>query len=242
MQLAVELGDDEADRLGGAGRGRHEVDRGGAGAAQVLVRRVLEVLIGRVGVDRRHQALLDADQVVEDLGDRREAVRRARRVGDDVVVLGVVDLVEVDAEDDRRVRLGRRRGDDDLLGAGLEVLGGVRALGEEAGRLDHDVDAEVAPRQVRRVALGQHLDLVAVDDQRVLADLDRARERAEDGVVLEQVAQRAGVREVVDGDDLDVRARLVRGAEDVAADPAEAVDPDAYSHGLEPFPVSENGG
>ena len=147
-----------------------------------------------------------------------------------MVVLGVVDVVEVDAEHDGRVRLGGRRGDDDLLGAGLEVLGGVVALGEEAGRLDHHVDAEVAPRQRRRVALGEHLDLAAVDGQRAVADRDLARERAEDRVVLEQVAERAGVRDVVDGDDLDVGVRLVRRAEDVAADAAEAVDADAYSH------------
>ena len=167
VQLALELGDHEADRLGGAGRGRHEVERGRARAAQVLVRRVLQALVGRVGVDRRHQAALDADRVVQHLGERREAVRRARRVGDHVVAVGVVGVVEVDAEHDGRVRLGRRRGDDDLLGAGLEVLGGVRALGEEAGRLDHDVDAEVAPRQRGRVALLERPDLAAVDHERV---------------------------------------------------------------------------
>ena len=166
VQLAVELRDHEADRLGGAGRRGHEVERGRAGAAQVRVRRVLQALVGRVGVDRRHQAVLDADRVVQHLGDRREAVRRARRVGDDVVAVGVVGVVEVDAEHDGRVRLGRRRGDDDLLGARLEVLGGVGALGEEAGRLDHDVDAEVAPRQRGRVALRERADLAAVDVQR----------------------------------------------------------------------------
>ena len=79
VQLAVELGQHEADGLRGAGRRRHEVDRGGARAAQVLVRAVLEVLVGRVGVDRRHQAVLDADRLVDDLRERREAVRRARR-------------------------------------------------------------------------------------------------------------------------------------------------------------------
>jgi hypothetical protein len=165
------------------------------------------------------------------LGQRGEAVRRARRVGDDVVVVRVVGVVEVDAEDDRRVRLGGRGGDDDLLGAGLEVLGGVRALGEEAGRLDHDVDAEVAPRQLRRIALRERLDLAAVDDQRVPGRLDGGREAPVDGVVLEQVRERLVVRDVVDGDDLDVGAGLVRRAEDIAADAAEAVDPDAYWHG-----------
>ena len=73
-----------------------------------------------------------------------------------MVALGVVDLVEVDAEDDVGVdRLGAlgRRGEDHLARAGLEVLRGVGAGAEAAGGLDHDVDAEVGPRQVGGVAL-----------------------------------------------------------------------------------------
>ena len=42
-----------------------------------------------------------------------------------------------------------------FLAPAVEVLGGVVAVGEEAGRLDHDVGAEVAPRQLRRIALGE---------------------------------------------------------------------------------------
>ena len=84
---------------------------------------------------------------------------------------------------------------------------------------------------VRRVALGEHLDLARRrPTSPLVADLDGARERTVDRVVLEQVRERPGVRDVVDGDDLDVRVRLLRGAEDVAADAAEAVDPDAYGH------------
>ena len=148
VQLAVELGQHEADGLGGAGRGRHQVDGRGARAAQVLVRGVLEVLVGRVGVDRGHDPALDPDRVVEHLGHRRQAVGRARGVGDHVVLLRVVGVV-VDAQRERHVRLGGRRGDDHLLGAGVEVLGGVVALGEEAGRLDHHVGADVGPGQRR---------------------------------------------------------------------------------------------
>ncbi len=40
VDLALELRQDEADRLRGAGRGRDQVDRGRAGPAQVLVRQV----------------------------------------------------------------------------------------------------------------------------------------------------------------------------------------------------------
>ena len=55
----------------------------------------------------------------------------------------------------------------------LEVVGGGVALGEEAGGLDDDVDAEVAPRQVLRVALAEHAQLVAVDADAALGGLDR---------------------------------------------------------------------
>ena len=108
------------------------------------------------------QPLLDAELLVNDLRDRRQAVRRARRVRDDLVFGGVV-LVVVDAEDDGDVGALGRRGDDDLLRARGEVLCSRVPVGEEPRRLEHDVDAEVLPRQLGRVALRQHLELVAVD-------------------------------------------------------------------------------
>ena len=38
--------------------------------------------------------------------------------------------------------------DDDPLGAGGDVLGGIVALGELAGRFEHDIHAEVLPGQL----------------------------------------------------------------------------------------------
>ena len=38
-------------------------------------------------------------------------------------------------------------GDDDLLGAGVEMTLGLLGFGEEAGRFDHDVHAEFLPRK-----------------------------------------------------------------------------------------------
>ena len=63
----------------------------------------------------------------------------------------------------------RRGGDDDLLRAGLDVPLGLGGIGEQAGRFDHDVDAERFPRQRGRAFLdGQALDLVPVDHQHVV--------------------------------------------------------------------------
>ena len=107
-------------------------------------------LIAGIGVDRRHEALLDADRLVQHLGDRRQAIGRARGVGDDVVVLG--QLVVVDAVDDGEIGAVGRGRDDHPLGAGLEMRRGLLLRGEDAGAFERDIDAESFQRQLRRVA------------------------------------------------------------------------------------------
>ena len=56
-----------------------------------------------------------------------------------------------------------------------------------ARRLDDDVDAELAPWQVRGIALGEHLQLRVAGLDRPVADLDPLVQRPEHRVVLEQV-------------------------------------------------------
>ena len=104
-------------------------------------------------------------------------------------------------------------------------------VGEEAGRLDDDVDAEVAPRQVRRgrARRATLMSLPSTTMARPLASTD-SPSRPRIDVVLEQVGQRRGVGEVVDADDLDVGALSHCGPEEVAADAAESVDAHADGH------------
>jgi hypothetical protein len=174
----------------------------------------------------------DADGLVQDLGHGRQAVGRAGRVGDDVMSLGVVEVV-VDAEHEVRVgRLGAfgGRGEDDLLRSGLQMALGVGARTELAGRFDHDVDAEVRPWEVGGVALRERADLeVSGLDDAVLGG-DRAREATVDRVVGEEVGERGSVGDIVDGDDLDVGAGLDGRTHDAASDAAEAVDSYAGGH------------
>jgi hypothetical protein len=60
-------------------------------------------------------------------------------------------------------------------------------------RLEHDVDAEVLPRQLRRVLHREHLELVAVHADAPPFASTVAVEVAEDRVVLEQVRQRGAL-------------------------------------------------
>ena len=77
--------------------------------------------------------------------------------------------------------------------------------------------------ETTRSGLPSTIELAAVD-------LDGAGVAAEHGVVAEQVTERLRVGQVVDGDDVDVLTALTKCSEEVAADAAEAVDPDADGH------------
>ena len=91
-------------------------------------------------------------------------------------------------------------------------------------------------KTLRPIALGEGLERLAVDGDLGLGGGHVAVEATEDRVVLQQVGQGGVVGEVVDADDLDVGARRGGGAEEVAADAAEAVDPYADSHWFQTFP------
>jgi hypothetical protein len=84
--------------------------------------------------------------------------------------------VGVHAVRERDVGTVGRRADQDLPRARVEVGAGGLRRREAAGRLQHDVHAEFGPRQLRRFALGEHLDTTAVDDEDVPVHGHRAAE------------------------------------------------------------------
>src|SRR5699024_6337763 len=99
VQLALEVGYHQRHRLGRTGGGGDDVQGRGTGATRVLVRAVLQHLVRGVGVHRGHQALDDAELLVQHLRHGGEAVGGAGGVGDDVVRVGVVvALVDTDHE------------------------------------------------------------------------------------------------------------------------------------------------
>ena len=224
VETAVEFRQHQANSSGSAGLGRNHVVAGGAGAAQILVIDVGQDLVIREGVDRRHQAVDDADLRVQRLRQRRQAVGCARGIRDHRHAR--FQCLVIDAVDDRRVDIraaGRRN--HHLPGAAGDVCRSLGLRGEEAGAFEHDVDPEFAPGQLRRIAVREHLDPVAIDHEVFAIDRDRARKRAVRCVVPGQVG--IGIRraEIVDRDDLDIlAAAFIQRAQHVAADAAVAVD------------------
>jgi hypothetical protein len=196
----------------------------------VAADRILELLLGCVRVDRGHEAGFDPELVQQDLGHRADRVGGARGVGDDVVPLGVVGVV-VDAEDDRQVGVGRRRGDDHLVRAGFEVLRRSLPVREQPGRLDDHVYVHVLPGQRRGIPLRQHPEGLVVDRDLAFRRCNLVVEDAVRRVVAEEMREDVRGREVVDRDDLEPRVAVKVGAVKVTSDPPEAVDPDPFRHG-----------
>src|SRR5208283_1593162 len=192
VELAGEFGNDELDRLGGARRGRNHGKRGGAGAAEILVREVENDLIIRVGVNGGHGASDDFEIVLNHLGDGRETVGGARGIRDDVV-LGRIVFAFVDAEDDGDVFVLRRGGDDDFLDRAAQVLFGIVGVGEFAGGFEHDLRAYAFPGQSGGVFFFEDLDRLAVDGDGVGAGGDVVGQVAEDGIVLEKMSESFGI-------------------------------------------------
>ena len=109
-----------------------------------------------IGVHGRHHRLLEADAPADDLDDRRDAVRRATRAGDDAGRA----LRGVRAVDHRlHVAALRRRRQEDEPRPGPDVLLEILAPRERAGALEHEIDAKLLPREIQRVAAPQRPQL-----------------------------------------------------------------------------------
>ena len=184
-ELAIEIGDDLSDGLGGTGGRWDDVLGGATASTPILTRGTVDGLLGGgVGVDGGHQALDHGVLLVDDLGEGCQAVGGAGCVGDDGDVRGV-GLV-VDAHDEHW-RIGRGGRDDDLLRAALQMRRRLLGGGEDTGGLDDVFRAGFTPRDGGRVFLHVKSDLLAVDDQILAVDFDRAIEQAVGRIVFEHV-------------------------------------------------------
>ena len=174
-------------------------------------------------MDRAHEAVHNAKFVVQNFRQRRKAIGRATGIRNDPVLRRIVNVI-IDAHAKRRVRTFCWRGNEDAFRTGFAQMQlSLVAAREKAGRLEHNVDLQFLPRQVRRVALFQDCNLVPAHDDVFLVIADLAVEFPVDRVPFEQVGKRFCVGEIVDCAH-SLHLFLRHGAEHVAPDPAEAID------------------
>src|SRR6185503_11472613 len=119
---------------------------------------------------------------------------------------------------------GRR--DDHFLRPGLQVSSRLGLAGEKPGALHDQVDAERLPGQLGGIALGDHLDRVAVHHDRLVLHFHGAGKSPVGRVVPQEMRVGLRIAQVVDGHELQavLLAAFVVGAQDIPADAAETVD------------------
>lgn len=137
-QLAIEGGNDLANSLGGTCAGGNDVVIDSTSTTPVLGRWAVDGLLGgRGSVNGAHEAFDDAKFVVDDLGERGEAVGGTGGVGDDSV-LGVI-CIKVDTTYKHGCICGRCR-DDDLLCTTFQVSGGPKGGHDSCDQIRLDVE------------------------------------------------------------------------------------------------------
>lgn len=97
---------------------------------------------------------------------------------------------------------------------------------EKAGRLDHDIDADVAPGEIGRIAFRREADGFAVYDKIGAVNRDIAAEVSMHRVVLQHVGEIIRIEQIVDRHNLNVvKLGFVGGrAEHHAPNPSKTVN------------------
>ena len=142
-----------------------------------------------------------------------------------------LQLVMVDTVNDGQIDTLARRGDQHLLCARVDMLLRARAIGEEAGAFQDELDPKVAVREVCGIALGGDADALAVDHQILPFGGHRTGIFAMHAVSAEQPCVRLGVGEVVDRHQLELtRALLKDRPRDESPNAPEPVDRNLDRH------------
>jgi len=223
-KLAVKGRNDLSDSLGGTSGRWDDVVTNRTTTPPVLVGRAIDGLLGGGGgVDSGHQTLNNAEVIVDNLGERGQAVGCAGSVGDDSV-LGVV-CIQVDTTNEHWGISGRS-GDDDLFSAALQMGRGLVDGCEDTSGLDNVISTDGAPRDAGGIPLGENGDGLALNPELTILGLYGSLESSVDGIVLEHVNHVVKIDEgIVDSDDIDVSDNESI-TEDDAANTTETVDSD----------------
>src|SRR5690606_33612056 len=137
-----------------------------------------------------------------------------------LVVVPAHDLEQIAVDDFRELRSTTETRGSPMMSA--DTSGGL-ALLERAGALEHHVDTELAPRELRRIARAERPQPSARDTELAVLHGDGLRITAVHRVETKQVGQVLRVDEVVDRDELEP-GLVDEQLQNRTADPAQPVD------------------
>ena len=200
------------------------------------MRAVQDHLVAGVGVDGGHDTALDGRIIVQRFRHGRQAVGGAGSRRDDNIIFVQRFLVHA-VHDGFQIAAGRS-GDNHFFRARIDVSHALLFGAVEAGALQNDVNADLAPRQfgsVRFFIDGQgfavHRDgvgfVVRGHGVQILTDLTAVT--ALSGVVFQQIRQHRGFGQIVDRNDI-ITLRAEHLTESQTADAAKTIDCNFNSH------------
>src|SRR5690242_7456961 len=131
--------------------------------------------------------------------------------------------VLIDAQTKRDISALRRSTDNHFARPCAQMHRSFVARREEPGRLDHNLNTELLPWQLRRVALGEYSKRVAVEHNLITLGLNGMRQHAMHRVILEKMGEGGGIGDVVDGNYLQILL-MQRRPKEHAANAAKAVN------------------
>ncbi len=131
-------------------------------------------------MDRRHDATFDADCIVQHLGKRSEAVRRARAIRDHLVVSKKLTVVHTIDHCTLNILCGGR--DEYLLCAALEVDVRLEAVVKFTRALQNHVAAR--PIELFGVISRHHINRATTKVHCVALDFDLVPETAMNAIVF----------------------------------------------------------
>ncbi|KAF3815804.1 hypothetical protein GH733_016238 [Mirounga leonina] len=225
-ELPIQLRDDLAYSLGSTSGSRDDVLGSPSAVVPQLPREAVHGLLGGSdGMDGGHESLHDAEVVIDDLGQRSQAVGGAGGIADNLE--GVVILLMVHTHH-KHGGIGRRSRDDDPLGPALQVSPSFLHGGEDPSGLHNILSTSITPFDVGGISLLEDGDGLSIDDKLPVLSLDCAVEFAMGGVILKHVDHVVEVNErVIDGNNIHL-ARVKSSPGDQAPNTAKSVHSDLH--------------
>ena len=226
-EFSIELWDNLTNSLGGTSGGWDNVGTSSSTGSPVFTSLGWSIdgeLVHGDGVDSGHETLLNAEVVVENLGDWSEAVGGAGSVGNNGHVRGVSGVVDTNDEDWDVVLWWS--GKNDFLGTSLDVQITLLLSEENTGGLANVIGTNGSPSDLGWVSLVEDLDEVSIDLDTTVALLNSSWESSVDGIVLEEIAEVIEAHErIVDGHALGfIFVAKESGSENKSTDSSESVD------------------
>ena len=178
-------------------------------------------------MDGCHQAVFNAEFIVQNFGNRCQAVCGAGCVRNKLCTFNI--RIGVDAANEHRCIVFGRRGHDDVFCAGIDVTLRFFFSQEQTGRFDDIVSLNFVPLQISRIFLSRDADGFAVDHQFAVFDFNRAVEAAMHGVIFEHISHIIDINQIINADDFNIVSGL-GGTENQTSDTAKTVNTYANYH------------